>query len=84
MELTQDKSIILASWYSSKYDADEVLVNLMEVIKKHCDGWKGKRYIYREICKNLGFLISNAKSFKLLLNKNRHVKLYRTFSNIFT
>lgn len=57
MELTQDKSIILASWYSSKYDADEVLVNLMEVIKKHCDGWKGKRYIYREICKNLGFLI---------------------------
>lgn len=71
MELTQDKSIILDSWYSSKYDADEVLVNLMEVIKKHCDGWKGKRYIYREICKNLGFLISNAKSFKLLLNKNR-------------
>ena len=76
MVLTQDESIILACWYSSKYNVDDALDNLVEVIKKHRNCWKGKYCVYIEICKKIGFVILSSESFKLLLNKNRYLKLH--------
>ena len=39
----------MASWYSSEYDADETIDDLIEIMKKHGDKWKGKYYIYQGI-----------------------------------
>ena len=76
MVFSQDESIILACWYSSEYNVDNALDNLGEVIKKHWNCWKGKYYVYIKICKKIGFVIWSSESFKLLLNKNRYLKLH--------
>ena len=44
-------------------------------MKKYGDKWKGKYCIYRKICKNVAFLVSGSKAFKVLINKTKNLKL---------
>lgn len=67
--------MILASWYSSEYKVNEVMNNLIKIMKKYGDKWKGKYCIYRKICKNVAFLVSGSKVFKVLINKTKNLKL---------
>ena len=69
--------------YSSEYYAENALDDLIEIIKKHSNKCKGKHYIYWEICKSVGFVISNTKLLSLLLNWNRNIKLYDDLSKLF-
>lgn len=67
----------MASWYSSKYDADETIDDLIEIMKKHGEKWKGKYYIYQKnMKKSVGFVVSSTKTFKVLPDKKKNLKLY--------
>ena len=76
LALSQDSSITLASWYSSRYGTDKTMDDLIEIMKKYNDKWTGKYYIYRKICKNVGFIILETKGFKVFINKTKNLKFY--------
>ena len=84
MALNQDDAIILTCWYSSEYNiADEAFDNLMNTIQKYDDGWKTRCYLYRIICESVVFEVANQKSFKLLINKTKNLKLYEDLFKYF-
>lgn len=56
----------MACYYLTQYDIEDGYHKLVDVLTKH--GHDQKYYLYRTICKNVDFVVSNAKSFKLHIN----------------
>ena len=76
MALTKEQIDNLSFWYATEYDTDAAHDDLIKVFKEYGNDWKTEYYVYRTICKNVGFVISNTKYFKRNINKTRHSKLY--------
>ena len=64
MTFNQDESTILTCWYLAECNTHETLDELINILQKHGDTWKGKYYIYRKICKETGFALSSGKPFE--------------------
>ena len=79
MVLTKGQIDNLSCWYATEYDTDGAHDDLIKVFKEYGNDWKTKCYVYRTICKNVGFFISSTKSFKLHINKTTHNIIYWSF-----
>ena len=81
MTLTEQQINNLSCYYSTQYNIEDMHDNLVGVLDKHSHDQK--YYLYRTICKNIGFAVLNNKSFKAHINQNRNFQLLDEMNQLF-